>query len=218
MIEVAPSTAHRLLAMLQYHGFVSQDPTTRWYAAGPALINIGLSVVRGMDIRGQALPFMQQLSQDVGETVHLAILQGRDILFLESIESEKVIRVSSRIGVYLPAYATAAGKVLLAELPLERLHELYPESELPSLTLHTPLTRADLESELQRVREHGYATNFEESEQDLSAVAAAVRDRHGQAKASITVSAPASRMNEEQVGRIVQATLRTVARISDSLA
>src|SRR5581483_2101766 len=89
MIEVAPSTAHRLLAMLQYHGFVSQDPTTRLYAAGPALIDIGLSVIRGMDLRGQALPFMHQLCQEVGETVHLAVLQGSMVLFLESIECEK---------------------------------------------------------------------------------------------------------------------------------
>ncbi|HZR39895.1 MAG TPA: IclR family transcriptional regulator [Ktedonobacteraceae bacterium] len=218
MIEVAPSTAHRLLAMLQYHGFVSQDPTTRLYAAGPALIDIGLSVIRGMDLRGQALPFMQQLCQEVGETVHLAVLQGSMVLFLESIECEKVIRVSSRIGVSLPACCTAAGKAMLAEISLERLHELYAESELPTLTPHSLRTRADLECELQCVRERGYATNFEESEPDLSALAAVILDRHGQARASITVSAPVSRMNDEQVVRIAQAMLCTAARIGESLA
>ena len=72
---MAQSTAHRLMAMLAYHDFVRQDPFSRAYRAGPALIDVGLSVVRAMDIRSIARPFLEELMQQVGETVHLATLE-----------------------------------------------------------------------------------------------------------------------------------------------
>ncbi len=218
LMDVAPSTAHRLLSMLQYHGFVSQDPSTRTYVAGPALIDVGLSVVREMEIRGLARPFMEKLRLEVGETVHLAILQGPNILFLESVESPKVLRVADRTGISLPAPCTAAGKALLAELPLEELRVLFPSQELLRLTPSSLRTRDELERELQQVRELGYATNHDESEPNVSAVASVVRDNLLQPRASITVSAPISRLKEELVSSIAEATMRTAREISQRIA
>jgi IclR family transcriptional regulator, acetate operon repressor len=213
MIGVAPSTAHRLLSMLQYHGFVSQDAVTRVYEAGPALIEVGLSVVREMDIRGQARPFMVRLSTEVGETVHLAILQGQDILFLESIESQKALRVASRIGVHLPANCTAGGKALRARLSQEELREIFPSEQLPTLMPRSLASREELERELEQVRERGYATNHDESEPSVSAVAAVIEDGKGRPRAALTVSAPVSRLNKEQEEVIAAALRRTVAEI-----
>ncbi len=213
MIGVAPSTAHRLLSMLQYHGFVSQDAVTRVYEAGPALIDVGLSVVREMDIRGQARPFMEHLSVEVGETVHLAILQGQNILFLESIESQKALRVASRIGVHLPANCTAGGKALLARLSPEELRKIFPSEQLPTLMPHSLASREELERELKLVRKRGYATNHDESEPSVSAVAAVIEDRMEQPRAALTVSAPVSRLNQEQEEVIAAAVLRTAAEI-----
>jgi len=217
-IGVAPSTAHRLLSMLQYYDFVSQNPTTRSYEAGPTLLNLGLAVVREMDIRRLARPFMEALRSEVGETVHLTILQGKNVLFIETIESFQALRVGDRTGISLPAHCTASGKALLAELPLERLHELFPDEQLVGLTAHSLTNREVLERELSQVRERGYATNFDESEPDVSAISAAIHDRLSRLRASLTVSAPSTRLQKDLVDQIAAATMRTAAAIGERLA
>lgn len=216
-IGVAPSTAHRLLSMLQYYDFVCQNPTTRSYEAGPTLINMGLSVVRDMDIRRLARPFMEELRSEVGETIQLTILQGKNVLFIETVESHQALRVGNRTGISLPAHCTAAGKVLLAELPLERLYELFPNEQLTGLTSHSLTSREALVGELARVRTCGYATNFEESEPDVSAVSAAIHDRLSRLRASLTVSAPSTRLSTDRVADIAAVTMHTAAEIGKRL-
>jgi DNA-binding IclR family transcriptional regulator len=217
LIGVAPSTAHRLLSMLQYYDFISQNPTTRSYDAGSTLITIGLSTVREMDIRSLARPFMEELRSEVGETVHLTILQGTHILFIETVESLQALRVGDRTGMSLPAHCTASGKALLADLPSERLHELYPSEQLSGLTPNSLTSRDAIEHELAQVRERGYATNFEESEPDVSAISAAIRDRMSRLRASLTVSVPSTRLHEEGLGRIAEATIQTAMEIGKRL-
>jgi IclR family acetate operon transcriptional repressor len=216
-IGVAPSTAHRLLSMLQYYDFVCQNPATRLYEAGPTLINMGLSVVRDMDIRRIARPFMEELRSEVGETIQLTILQGKNVLFIETIESFQALRVGNRTGISLPAHCTAAGKVLLAELSLERLMQLFPDEQLVGLTPRSLTSREALVQELAQVRACGYATNFEESEPDVSAVAAAIHDRLSRLQASLTVSAPSTRLPRDRVEEIAAATIRTAAEIGKRL-
>ena len=216
-LGVAASTAHRLLAMLQYRGFVAQDPATKAYTLGPVLTELGLAAVRGMDIRAQARPVMERLVAEVGETVHLGVLRGTDVLFLESVESAKALRVADRTGMTLPAHASAVGKALLACLPVEQLHILYPDDNLPSFRPNTITRRDTLEQVLAAVRERGYATNADESEAGVSGVAAPVRDSTGQVRAALTVSAPTSRLTEEQIAAIAPATMRAAEAISAKL-
>ncbi|MDQ3547386.1 MAG: IclR family transcriptional regulator, partial [Chloroflexota bacterium] len=216
-LEVAASTAHRLLAMLQYRGFVVQDPVTKTYLLGPVLAELGLAAVRGMDIRAEARPVMERLVAEVGETVHLGVLRGTDVLFLESVESASALRVADRTGMTLPAHASAVGKALLAELSTEQLHILYPDANLPLFRPNTITRRDTLEQALAAVRERGYATNADESEAGVSGVAAPIRDSTGRVRAALTVSAPTSRLSEEQVAAIAPATIRAAAEIGARL-
>jgi IclR family acetate operon transcriptional repressor len=212
-IGVARSTAHRLLAMLQYHGLVEQDPESRAYHAGPALIEIGISVVREMDVRSAARPHIERLCQDVGETVHLAVLDGTEVLFIDSVESTKALRVGSRMGTRMPAHLTSLGKAMLAALPDERVRDLYPDEELAGWTAHSIVTRTELLRSLEEVRRMGYATNFGESE-EVGAVGMAVCGPAGTPRASISVSAPSPRLDDALVARIVtrlRSTVDTVA-------
>ena len=116
-LGVAHSTAHRLMAMLAYHGFVRQEPDSRAYAAGPALVEIGLAAVRELDIRRHARAALEHLAASLGETVHLAVLEGSNVRYLDAVESSRALRVASRTGSVLAANCTASGKALLAELP-----------------------------------------------------------------------------------------------------
>lgn len=209
-LGVVRSTAHRLLAMLQYRGLVQQDPQTKAYLAGPALVDIGLSVVREMDIRRHLRPYLEQLSSELGETVQLVVLEDASTLFIDSVESQQALRTSSRVGRSYPAHTTSGGKVLLAQLPADRLRELYPSQQLTALTPRSVKRRAELFRELDRVREQGYGTNRGESEPDVAAVAVAVINAFGNVRAAIAVSAPLSRLDEAAVPGIA-ATLRRVA-------
>src|SRR5262249_8034788 len=117
LLGVARSTAHRLLAMLQYRGLVQQDPVLKTYLPGPVLIEIGLSAVRNIDIRGQVRPHLEHLVQDVGETAHLVVRRGASVMFVDCVESDRALRAGSRPGTPLPAPRTASGKVLPAAPP-----------------------------------------------------------------------------------------------------
>lgn len=217
-LGVGRSTAHRLLAMLQSRELIQQDPATKAYTSGPALVDIGLSIVRQMDIRQHLRPFLEQLSRTLGETVHLMILEEASALFLDSVESSKALRTSSRIGSAYPAHTTSGGKALLAELAPARLAELYPSERLPRLTPRSITTRSGLLRELDRVRAQGYATNRSESEPDIAAVAVVVRNAFGEPQGAVAVSAPLQRLAESRMPAVAKTIAAVVERASSQLA
>lgn len=217
-LGVARSTAHRLLAMLEYHDFVAQDTTTRLYVAGPSLTDIGLAIVRDMDIRTVARPVLEALGREVGETVHLLILRGSDVLFIDSVETSNVLRVGSRIGMVLPAYSTAGGKALLAYLPREEVRSMYPNARLAKVTTRTVTGRAELLRELDLIKKRGYGINMGESESDIAAVAAPIIDRHGQMRASLAIAAPMARATEVRLRRLGSSAVIAAKEIGDLLA
>jgi DNA-binding IclR family transcriptional regulator len=216
-IGVARSTAHRLMQMLQHHGFIQQDPESKAYVAGPELVRIGLAVVRNVDVRSVARPWMEKLVEQLQETVHLSELQGTNVVFLDSVESPRALRVGARTGMTLPAYCTASGKVMLADLSKEELHRRIPDTRFDAVTAHTVTTRRKLEKDLEDVRTVGYAPNFGESEPDVHAIAAPIRDSRGRVRASLSVSVPPSRLKPEDVPRFAAAVVEASARIGEQL-
>jgi len=217
-LGVARSTAHRLLAMLAYYGFVTQDQVTRAYQAGPALVEVGLSVIGLMDIRSHARPYLVDLRDAVQETVHLAQLQGTDVLFLDSIESDRPVRVGSRVGQLMPAHVTSTGKALLAELSHDELVARYGRGRLPASTKRSITSLSRLERDLREIRARGYATSVGESEPDVSAVAAVIRDRLDRAVAALSVSAPITRLDPSGTAKIAEQAKQAARRVGATLA
>jgi DNA-binding IclR family transcriptional regulator len=199
-LGVARSTAHRLLSTLAWRGFVNQDRVSKVYRAGSALIELGLRSVSEYDLRRVAMPHMERLSHDLGETVNLLILEAGACRFIGGVQSANAVKTRLLTGTVLPAYATSGGKVLLASLPPEDLRALYPRG-LKKVTGGTHRTLAGLRDELALIRNSGYAVNNEESAVGLRAVAVPVRDRIGRCIAALAVSAPTSRLNRAQVPR-----------------
>ena len=212
-LGTAVSTAHRLLAMLQHHNFVKQDPRSKVYEPGPVLVRLGLSAVRDMDVRAVARPHLAKLRDEVGETVHLAIPQGDEVLFLDSLESPKALRVSSRVGTSMWAHCTSVGKAYLACESDERILELYPSIELPAITRHSITSRSRLFGELEEVRKRGHAESANESEDGVGSVGVAILERQGRPVACMSVSAPISRLTPEARAEIVTATKRAAEAI-----
>lgn len=216
-LGVAHSTAHRLLAMLAFHGFIRQEAATKAYLPGPALVEVGLAVVGRMDIRGAARPVLEELAAATGETVHLAVLEGDQVRYLDCIESPHALRVADRTGQVLPAHGTSVGKALLAALPPAELDRLYPAgAPLPAQTVKTITDVAVLGRRLADVRRRGFATNNGESELGVAAVSAAVRDGSGQAVAALSVAAPVARMaggRAAEIGAVVRAHAERLAAL-----
>lgn len=216
ILNTARSTAHRLLAMLAYHGFVLRDETTKTYTAGPELMKIGLSAVDGLGIRQIARPVLERLCEDVSETVHLARLFDSSVVFIDSVETSKGLRVGSRLGRVMLAHCTACGKAMLARLSHDELEQLYPDAKLEQMTPCSKATLAELEAELEEVRECGYATNFGESENDVTAVAAAIPDQPRSTRAAITIAAPQTRIDDAMIESLAAAVIRATAEIRDA--
>lgn len=213
-LGIARSTAHRLLSMLEHYGFAQRAPRSRGFQAGPALVSLGLAAVMRMDIRRQARPHMERLAGEVQETVTLIGLEGADVRFLDCVESPRPLRVAGRTGLLRPAHCTSVGKAILAQLPAERVEQLYPEETLPGLTDRSITSRQQLFAALAEVRRVGYATNVGESDPDLVAVGVAIANVAGQPYAGLGVSAPATRLAPGQIRRIADAAQRTADAIA----
>jgi IclR family transcriptional regulator, acetate operon repressor len=208
-LAVASSTAHRLLAMLQYRGFVRQNQSTRAYEPGPALGSIAFAIMRQIDVRSRARPVLERLNKEFGETIHLGRLEGQHISFLDSIESTRAVRVSSRVGRALPAHATSSGKATLSQMSGEELRRLYPHEDLDRITDNTITSRAKLERALDTIRRRGYALSNEESEDGVASVAVPVASPTGVLYA-VNVSVPTHRMTRTLRNEIAD-SLKSVA-------
>lgn len=193
-LGVASSTAHRLLSMLQYRGFVRQDSGSRSYVPGKSLDDLAFGVLRRLDVRNRARPVLEKLNLELHETVHLGRLENSDVHFIDSIESTRALRVGSRLGRVMPAHCTSTGKALLATLTDDEVLALYPDEELVQLTPQSVHTRSALIEVLHQVRSNGWASSHEESEDGVSSIAVAVKgDRLP--RLAINASVPQSRMN-----------------------
>lgn len=216
-LGVAPSTAHRLLVMFERADLLSHHRRNSFYTIGPALVDLATAIAEHLDIEAVVHPHLVDLAAAVNETAHLCVLRGPDVVFLDCVESTHGVRAVSRVGRTIPAYATASGKALLAELSPLQLQRLYPKEDLSRLTRRTLQGRSALSNELRRCRERGYAVNAEESELDFSAFAAVIRDRAGTARGSLVVAGPITRFKRYPAGKIAEAVRAACAAAGAAL-
>ncbi|GLZ49049.1 IclR family transcriptional regulator [Actinomycetospora sp. NBRC 106375] len=214
-LGVATSTAHRLLAMLQYRGFVRQDAATRSYVPGPSLDGVALGILRRLDVRTRARPVLEKLNVELEETVHLGRLEGDQVHFIDSIESSRALRVGGRLGRSVPAHCTSNGKAMLATLDDEEVRALFPSEELERMTPHSIGTRTQLLAELAAIRAAGYATSAEESEEGVGSIAVALTGARSPRHA-INASGPTGRLAEPRWSAMLEA-VREAAREIDTL-
>ncbi|MGW4332293.1 IclR family transcriptional regulator [Rhodococcus koreensis] len=197
-LDIAPSSAHRILAVLQQFDFVEQDVTTRAYAQGPALRDIGLAAVSHLPVRQAAHQLIRNLRDVTGETTELCILDGPDVIVVDVAEGLLPLRVVDDLGDRMPAHLTAAGKAMLSRMATADLRELFPDPEekLETVTERSIGTRALLDQHLATARELGYATNLGEAGPEFVGVAAAIVDETGTVHGAVTLALPWARAAE----------------------
>lgn len=215
-LDLGKSTVHRLLITLATEHLVEQDAITGRYRLGIGMYDLGAAVAVHLDLHEAVVPPMEQLRAATGETVHVAVLDGHEVVYVERLDSPQGLRLFLEIGRRNAAHTTATGKCLLAFLPDVELAALLSGWKLEAQTPHTITDKTRLRRELAEVRRRGYAQNLNESEVGLLSVAAPIRAPGGDIAAAISAAGPMARL-EPAMGATIQAVLRAAALASRRL-
>jgi DNA-binding IclR family transcriptional regulator len=212
-LGLGKSNAHRVLTTLEAMGYVAAQEDGR-YAPTLKMWELGCSVVDRLDFKHLARPLMESLCADSEETVHLSILDGTDVVYIDKVESSQPVRAYSRIGGRAPAHAVATGKALLA---FQRdLEKLLPK-KLKVYTAHTTASRDELARELASIRNGGYAINRGEWRDGVCGVAAAVRNNHGEVICAVGISGPANRLTVARLNALGPRVIESARKLSHQL-
>jgi DNA-binding IclR family transcriptional regulator len=216
-LSIARSSAHRLMAMLVHYDFVRQDLADRSYGIGPAVVDIGLSAARSLDLRVVARPVLAQLAEETRLTAHLVLPRGREALFIEGVESRGAIRAVLRTGTTLPIHVVGAGKAILATMTDEQLRDLYRDAAPEPVTGRALHSVDALLRDAAAVRQRGYAVNRGESEIGVLAMGVAVVSTDPDVLAGLSVSGPDFAEGADWEERTATALKRAAAELAKSI-
>lgn len=218
-LDMSPSTVLRFLYSLMNMGYVMQDETTQRYFLTFKICGLGQRVLENYDIAELALPFLKKLSKDSGESVCLAIEQNYFISYVSVIENEdNVLSSMLRVGTLAPMYCTGIGKLFLAQKSEEEIDKAIEKyGGLLPYTKQTITERTQLTEELIKVRNQGYALDWEEREEFARCVAVPIWDYTGKVIAGISITGPAYRIDEEYIERYLPKLKEAASQISRAL-
>ena len=210
------STVLRLTGPLLDEHLLDRDRETGWFRLGHGALRLGQAYLSTLDLRGVALDHLRRLQQEVGETVHLTVWEGPDIVYVDKVENETNVRMASRVGSRAPAYCTASGKAMLAWLPEEAVQQVVAAGMRP-ITSWTLSDEPQLRADLARTRARGYAIDDRENEPEVRCVAAPIFDHTGEIAAALSVSGLTSRMPVARVRTLGSVVAQAGQRISREL-
>ncbi|HQE25622.1 MAG TPA: IclR family transcriptional regulator [Candidatus Atribacteria bacterium] len=215
-IDLHPSTIYRYLNTFLNYGYVSRAPNGG-YKPGIKLVELGNYVLNGFDLREIAHPYLVKLVNEVNQTAHLAIREGNEALYIDKVEGPKTLQMRSRVGMRIPLYCTALGKVLLAYSSEEDIDRYLEEVELIPRTPNTIVSPGKLKEELLSIRERGYALDNQENEEGIICVGAPITDFSGQVAAALSVSGFFKDFSSDKIPEILSSLQKTAASISQDL-
>jgi IclR family transcriptional regulator, KDG regulon repressor len=211
------STAHRILMALEYNDLIKQNPSTGKYHLGIKLFKLGHQAVSQLNLREICRPFLSRLMNDTKETIHLAVLDDDQVLYLDKVEGPHALRMPSRVGRHIPTYCTSLGKAMLSCLDDQEVKSILRRQTLKPHTENTVKNINQLLADLRSVRKRGYAVDNEEIEIGLRCVGAPLRDYTGGMVGAISVAAPSARLSEKNTPVIGRMVIAIAAGISEKL-
>jgi IclR family transcriptional regulator, KDG regulon repressor len=211
------STAHRILMALEYNDLIKQNPSTGKYHLGIKLFKLGHQAVSQLNLREICRPFLSRLMNDTKETIHLAVLDDDQVLYLDKVEGPHALRMPSRVGRYIPTYCTSLGKAMLSCLDDQEVKSILRRQTLKPHTENTVKNINQLLADLRSVRKRGYAVDNEEIEIGLRCVGAPLRDYTGGMVGAISVAAPSARLSEKNTPVTGRMIIAIAAEISEQL-
>jgi len=203
-LNIYKSNVHNILSTFAEKGFVKKDSKTDKYKLGIKFFELGSVVIKNMDLRKIAHPYIEKLSKEFNETVHLGILDEGRVVSIEREESDKGLCSHIEIGKRTPLHCTAVGKAIMAYLSEEEINFIIKEKGLEKFTENTITNKEELEKEFLKIRKQGYAVDNMEHEEGVRCVAGPIRDYNGKVIASMSISGPAFRIDESNIPNIAK--------------
>ena len=210
-LDLPKSSAHNLIKTLLSMRYVRLVGAR--YQLTLKTFEVGAAVVQTTDVTQVLRQYMQQAFAECNETMHCGVLSGRDVLYIDKIESTQSIRMASHVGIRMPLYATAMGKAFLAAMSDSEVRALYPEERLTPLTDHTIPDVEALIAQLDAIRARGWSMELQENADNVSCVGVAILGRDGRAAYALSISAPSFRMTPETMATCGALLLRAKRRI-----
>jgi IclR family KDG regulon transcriptional repressor len=211
------STVFRLLATMQEFGFVRKAKTGTGYRLGIRLFELGNVVAATFDLRDIALTYLHKISARTGETVHLGIINERDVIFIENVTGRNMLKSSVLLGERFPLYCTGVGKTIFGFRPLRERKEIINKIDFIKFTDNTIVNLEAFEVEMELTRRRGYAVDDMEHEVGVRCIAAPIWDSSGQAVASLSISGPSIRITHAKIPELAQLVVKTTREISKEL-
>lgn len=216
-VELAPSTAHRLLKTLECMGYVAQDAERGLWFVGVTAFTVGSAYARARDIVATARPIMRDLMEEVDESVNLAVLDNDEPVYLTQVECRQLMRAHATPGSRPPPHCSGVGKALMATFPEPRWRSILARRGMPALTEHTIVDLDRMGRELANVRQRGYAVDDEEHSCGMRCVAAAIHDENGDAIGAISMTGPSARITTDRLPELGEAVQRVAGRITSAI-
>lgn len=216
-VGIPKSTAHRLLSTLKDRGYVRQDEPSRKYRLGIKAWELGCMAVANVGVLEAARPHLERLASRSGEIVHLAILDGDEVVYVDKVESnQQAVRAYSHVGGRASAYCVATGKAILANQSAGFL-EKFLRRNFKAYTSKTLADPKQLRADLERTRRRGYAVNVGEWRIDVGGVAAPIWRHTNDVVAAVSVTAPVIRLTRQRVEQLVPLVVEAARQISRDL-
>ena len=216
-LNVAKSTAHRLLMSLEGYDYVQKVGKDSSYRLGLKFLEMNQAVVENLNVVEIARPFLEKLSSDTGEIVHLVMLDEHEIVYIDKVDNASTIRIYSQIGKRGPLYCTGVGKAILSHFDQGKMAEYFEQNSLKKFTEHTLTDAEYLQNELKTIRTASFAYDNEEHEVGIKCVAAPILDHRHQVDYAISVTGPIARMFHEKLDEIIPRLKETAQQISRQL-
>jgi len=215
-VELHKATTHRIMTTLLNFGYLERAMDGQKYRLGIRLTELGLKVVRRMDLRREALHYMKQLVEEWDETCDLSIFDANNVFYVEVLRGRRALTIAAAVGQRLPAHCTASGKVFLAHLAPAELESALSQP-LVGYTARTITSPSVLRAQLEEVRKNGFATDYEEFEVGVCAISAPIFNRQGKVIAALGGPSPVSRMTQERIEQMAAAFKNAAQEISRRL-
>lgn len=216
-LKIPFSSTSSLLYTLERIGFIQKEELTGKYRLGLKLLGLGSIVLNDLKLRDEALPLLKELVDKIGVTAHLAVLDKGEAVYIEKVESDSFVRLSSYIGRRMPVHCTGVGKALLAYLPEVELKQIISERGLARRTPYTITSIRKLKEELERTRRRGYSLDDEEDELGIRCIGAPIFNHEGNVIASISIAGTVMQIPKDKITQLGQVVKETAQRISARL-
>jgi IclR family acetate operon transcriptional repressor len=207
-LDQGKSRVFRSLCTFEACGYLARDEETGRYRLGRQVASLSTNSAKHEQLRWQALPPLQSLVDATGETVHVGVLFGDDVVTVQLVEGRHDVRMHCAVGKHSPAYCNALGKILLAYFPEPEIDAYVGSIERKAMTPYTVVEADALKRQLIEIRRVGYAIDNEELELGLRCVGAPITDHSGEVVAALSLSAPTIRLSEK-------GALELVPRVKD---